>query len=393
MPQPHPLVDASSIGIIAVVVDFWKDMWQVRHHLMSHIAERSSVVWLNPAHHWRSTFRPRSISRPPDGAIPPGARLRVFDAPLWLPRFHGKGRLDAMTFAARLRAARAQLIKDGAKHIVLYIWRPMFAQAPDLIAHDFSIYHIDDEYSFSKHRVETSEEEMGLLKRVDQVLIHAPTMMRAKGHINPHTEYLPNGVDYLRYSTAAAEPRDLANISRPRIGYTGWLKPQIDWPLLQTLVRSRPEWSFVFVGPHRRSPEIEQQVELLGEAPNVHLLGGRPTSELHAYNQHMDVCLMPYEVNGYTEFIYPIKVHEYLATGNPVVASRLPNLLDLKDVLFFADHADNWLSAISEALATRSDEQLRAARRRVAQQHDWATLANRVISIVQARLGARVSFE
>ena len=364
-------------------------MWQVRQHLLSRIAQRANVVWMNPAHHWRSTFRPKSALRPPDGRIPPGAHLHVQDAPLWLPRFFGNDRLDALTFRARLKRARARLIDEGATHIVLYLWRPMFAPALDLVPHEFSIYHIDDEYSFSKDHVGVSREEAALLQRVDQVFIHAPTMMQAKGHFNIHTDYMPNGVDFERYSSPVAEPPDLANIPRPRIGYTGWLKPQIDWSLIQALVTQHPEWSFVFVGPHRRNPEVEQNIALLKRASNVYLLGGRPTSELHGYNQHVDVCLMPYEVNAYTEFIYPVKVHEYLATGNPVVASRLPNLLELRDVLFLADRATDWSTAIEQALATRGDERLRSARRTVAKRHDWTTLADRVVSIVERRLQSR----
>lgn len=33
--------------------------------------------------------------------------------------------------------------------------------------------------------------------------------------------------------------------------------------------------------------------------------------------------MMPYEVNDYTNCIYPLKLHEYLATGRPVVATPI----------------------------------------------------------------------
>ena len=44
--------------------------------------------------------------------------------------------------------------------------------------------------------------------------------------------------------------------------------------------------------------------------PNVHFLGGRPTKSLGAYPQHFDVCLMPYVIDDYTRYVYPLKMHE-----------------------------------------------------------------------------------
>ena len=53
--------------------------------------------------------------------------------------------------------------------------------------------------------------------------------------INPHTTLVPHGVDYDRYATPVLEPTDIASIPRPRIGYSGFLKQQLNWPLLLQL--------------------------------------------------------------------------------------------------------------------------------------------------------------
>ena len=254
--------------------------------------------------------------------------------------------------------------------------------------HNLSCYHIDDEYSFSPSKVEVQAGEIALLRRVGQVFIHSGTMLEAKGAINPNTAYLPNGVDYATYSAIADEPADLARIPRPRIGYAGWLKPQLDWELLVTLAKRHPSWSFVFVGPQLPRPEVEPSIERLRTLGNAHFLGSKPTAMLHAYTQHFDVCLMPYEINWYTQFIYPVKVHEYLATGNAVVAAMLPNLVEFHEVVMLARSTDEWSGAIERGLATRGDAALVQARRAVAQRHDWSVLAGRAVSILEARLDA-----
>jgi glycosyltransferase involved in cell wall biosynthesis len=388
VPVATPTIDVSSVGIIALVPDRWGDMWQARHHLLSRIAEQCSVAWMNPAHHWRNILRTRHDDRHERAETPHDTRLRICNAPLWLPRFHGRPRLDEVTLGLRLQAARKSLLRAGARHIVLYIWRPEFAPALGLVPHHLSCYHVDDEYSFSATPAPISHDEMRLLKGAGQVFIHSETMLQAKGGINPHTAHIPNGVDYPRYSAAVPEPEDLRAIPRPRIGYSGWLKPQMDWPLLQRLAERHAGWSFVFVGPVQRHRDVEERVARLRQLPNVHILGGRPSSALHSYVQHFDVCLMPYAIDGYTHFIYPVKVHEYLATGNPVVASALPNLREFADVLSFGGDADEWSCAIARALATRGDEKARDARRAVARRHDWAALAGRVTSILHDRLQA-----
>ena len=46
----------------------------------------------------------------------------------------------------------------------------------------------------------------------------------------------------------------------------------------------------------------------------------RDPQDLPAYVQHFDACLMFYDVNDYTKYIYPVKLNEYLATGRPTIS-------------------------------------------------------------------------
>jgi glycosyltransferase involved in cell wall biosynthesis len=357
-------------------------MWQARHHLLSRMAARCEVAWMSPGPEWREALRegrPRGLAADVSG-------LQVYDAPRWLPRFHGSPRLDRLTLGVRLRAARTALLSKGVRRVVLYLWRPEYAIALGAVPHDLSCYHMDDEYSFSPTEVGAADGELALIQEVGQVFIHSNTLLAAKGSLNPHTAHLPNGVDYERYATPAAEPEDLARIPHPRIGYCGWLKSQLDWDLLLALARTHKNMSFVFVGPRGKGAEVQTAIEAMDALPNVHFLGARPTSVLHAYTQHFDVCLMPYKRNWYTQFIYPVKVHEYLATGNPVVASPLPNLAEFADVVTLADEAEEWTAAVEEALATRHLAAPMRARRAVASRHDWNALATRAVSIFEQRL-------
>ena len=161
--------------------------------------------------------------------------------------------------------------------------------------------------------------ETRLLASADQVIVHSSRLHQTKGGFNPRTALIPNGVDYRAFSAKLEEPVDLAAVPHPRVGYIGVIKKQLDLALLVRLARARPGWSFVLVGPVGNVTGKEQVVSELQAMPNVYLLGGKPVDRLAAYTQHVDVCLMCYEVNDYTNYIYPLKLHEYLAAGRPTV--------------------------------------------------------------------------
>jgi glycosyltransferase involved in cell wall biosynthesis len=180
----------------------------------------------------------------------------------------------------------------------------------------------------------------------------------------------------------------MKSIPRPRIGYVGRIKSFLDVGLLLAVAERRPGRSFVLVGPQGLLGEDEGPFAALSRLPNVYLLGERPVSELPAYTQHLDVALMPYDVDAYTKYIYPLKLHEYLAAGLPVIGTPIRTLLDFTTVVTLASGADEWADAIDAALApaARSPDAV-AARQAVARAHDWGVLVRKIALLLAERLG------
>jgi glycosyltransferase involved in cell wall biosynthesis len=218
-----------------------------------------------------------------------------------------------------------------------------------------------------------SEQERRVIERVDRVFVTSPKLLETKGGINPNTTFSPNGVDVRAYAAPTAEPADLSSIPHPRIGYVGVLKQQLDWSLITTLIARHPAWSFVFVGPvrtvHTTVPPILEQLKQL---PNVFLLGERSQAELPAYMQHIDVSLLPYQVNDYTNAINPLKLYESLAAGTPVVSARIRTVEEFGRVVAIADTVDDWSGALSAAIA---DGDRAAERRDAVAGYDWDIIA------------------
>ena len=373
------------IGVLTLVPDFWGPGWQARHYILSRVARYFRVLWVEPAVELRPLLRGQL--RPKRGHdVLPG--MEVYRPEWWLPALGKPQALAKLTFKARLERGRQRLMAQGCKKIVLDLWRPEYAAALALLRHDLSCYHMDDEYSFSETDLPPSPAEESLIRSAGQVFIHSPAMMEKKGHLNPNTQFSPNGVDFPTFSRSLREPEDMRNIPHPRIGYCGGLKKVLDWPLLLQLVSRHPQWSFVFAGSVRPHAHVPGYISQLASFPNVFFLGRKDTAVLGAYIQHFDLCLMPYCCNGYTRYIYPLKLHEYLASGRPVVSSPIRTVQDFLDVVLPASTPAEWSQMIERGLSPQENTAERCAqRRRVAQTHDWDALVANIAGAMAGRLG------
>jgi len=381
------------VGVLAFVPDRWEIPWQLRHQVLTRLARYFHVVWVTPPTPWRDQLRSWRAHGPTAersaGADRPG--FTVFRPPVWLPAIGRPARLEAWADETRLRQARRLLETRGCTRIVAYLWRPAFASVLDRLPHDVSCYHIDDEYSFSDVEGAVDPAEARLIGRVDEVFIHSPALLEKKGHLNPSTTFVPNGVDFQAFATPTGEPSDLAVVPHPRIGYVGRIKRQLDLQLVRTLAERHPDWSFVMVGPVEHVAEIGPAMATLSRLPNVYLLGPRPVEQLPAYTQHLDVCTLWYQVNGYTKFIYPLKLHEYLASGRPVVSSPIDSLRAFDEVVRLARTPEEWSTALTDSLnETASSPDLVDRRQRTAREHDWSRPVSTIAKALTRRLARRI---
>jgi glycosyltransferase involved in cell wall biosynthesis len=364
--------------------DPWSTQWMDRHYLASCLADYFQVLWMYQPD-WReclsTMLHPRSTTAA--ALAPRPTAMQLYEPEFWLPRLGQPAWLARMTSRERLRRACDRLRARGCTKIVLFICRPHFADALEHGQHHFCAYYVSDEYSFSATEMPVPQAERDLLKSAGVVFLTSPGLMEKRGAFNPNTQFIPMGVDYQKFATPVPEPEDLRKIPHPRIGYVGHLKNALDWSLLLELSATHPAWSFVFVGPKRAHPEIDDLLKQLGLRPNVYFLGGKPTERLGAYPQHFDVCLMPYVVDDYTKYVYPLKMHEYLASGRPVVSSGIRSVEDFRQVVSIAGSREEWSHAIEQALsADENTNERRAERQSVAGEHDWERVARKVAKAI-----------
>ncbi len=387
-PGQSPLMP--DVGVIGLVPDLWNSPWMPRHQVLTRLGHYFHTVWMEPPKGWRELWLPAEAdedesefdtSEFSDG-------YSIFRSGKWLPQLYRPEFLVQYLEKKRLQTIVKELRRKGCKTILLYLWRPEFLYSLDAVPHDVSFYHIDDEYSFSAVEQPMDPQEIAVMERVDQVIVHSPALMEKKGHLSPTTVLVPNGVDYNIFAQPRPEPKDLENIPHPRIGYVGVIKKQLDVDILLELARRHSDWSIVMVGPLGELGEDKVKYDSLREMQNVHFLGNKHRNEISGYMQHMDVCLMCYRIDDYTKFIYPLKLHEYLAGGRPVVASPIRSVQGFADWVQFASNADEWEQAIQTGLSPAETSPQRVEQRKqVAKKHDWNYLTQTIAELMCQRLG------
>ena len=378
----------AQLGFIALASHDWNDQWLGRQQVMSRIAKRFHVVWSGPAHEWREIpgrLRSGPTTEHPVAGLP---MLHSYRPKAYLPQLYRPPALATFLLQNRLKHARSILEANGCTRILLSIWNPRYANVLPLVEHDMSMYHINDEYSFSPVELPISEEERVLMAGADEVFIHSPAVMARKGKFCKSATLTPNGVDFDAFAKERPLPEALAAIPGPRIGYSGFLKIQLNWDLLFDVAQKNPQWSFVFVGKPLDQPGLADALTRIDALPNVHLIGGRSSVELSAYPQHFDVCMLPYRVDDYTKYIDPLKLGEYMASGRPAVGTPILPLQEAASLIALADTPEEWSRSIEAALKPADNTAAERARRQSwSRTRTWDAIVETILSKVEQHLG------
>ena len=372
--------------ILCFAPDPWAGLWRNRHQIMTRLAARNTVVWVEPRMYWRETLRQvrsgklgrRDLTAP--RLLRERAGLYIYRDPVYAP-FAGRRSGGPVTAAIRRRALRGALAglsgNDAQRRPILWLLRPFHADQIGLYGEKLVVYHVTDEYSGFPTVTDQAgfrAAEEALLRRADVVIVTSPALLASKGRYNPCTHLAPNAVDYEGFQAALATggpPAAWQALPRPRIGYVGALNEKLDYDLLAAVARAHAAWQFVMVGaldlmgsPHK--------ADGLKALPNVHWPGRAPVEQVPHAIAAMDACLLPYEKSPWTAAIDSLKLYEYLACGKPVAATDIPaaHAAFAEGLVHVADGPAGFGEAIGAALADTAPERI-AARKAAAAANTW----------------------
>jgi len=388
----------SAEQIIICISDlFWDEHWSSEQQLMSRFAKTYSVLYVERPVSIFSFFTgisdasvARQFLRWLSGGIRgEGDNLFVLTPPPFLPfRYHPI--INTINQFVRTWSIKRAMKKLGfTTRPLLWIYEPDAAYSIGKIGELLSIYHCADDWSGSKHWWNPTRAirkcEESLAGKASVVLTVSKKLFNDKSELNTHTYYMPNGVSFEDFSTCQETPDDMAEILRPIIGCVAVYNDRYDYNLLETVARAKPDWSFVFVGKIvKRSIAIKN----LATLPNVLFLGSRSRSLLGNYIRNFDVCLIPYKGSKFNESAFPLKLMEYFFFGKPVVAPRLPSLLEFESLIYNYGDPDGFISAVDQGLYEVGLEKTQQ-RQTIAMQNTWNVRVKEALEVIGHKLSTK----
>jgi len=258
----------------------------------------------------------------------------------------------------------------------LPFWRPVV----DVLPSDMVVYDCMDHHAgFSTNTSAMLDEETLLLHSANLVITSSQRLSDIVGSEVPNI-IIRNGAEVDFFSN---RPKLLEFKSeRPVVGYYGAISDWFDMELVIAAAKTFPGWDFVLVGS-TFGCDVNRALQI----PNIKLTGEVPYASLPGYLYAFDVCMIPFLLTELTLCTNPVKVYEYLSAGKPVVATAMPELQLISDIVHVADSKEDFMEKLKVAMEEHSDRLLSKKRSEWALQHDWAARAE------QLELEIRYRFE
>ncbi|ABK45800.1 glycosyl transferase, group 1 [Magnetococcus marinus MC-1] len=383
--------------ILALAPHSWHDRWLSRQQLMSRLGGRGWPVTYSygPLNVWQRES-PLWQQAGWLGGVEQVDHVQVDQPGRWFPAWQRYPWWDHV--ALRLHAQRMQALMGHAQadRQILFLFHPRFWPYVERLQPRYVVYHIYDVFSVMDNwSPQMDHYQQQLVERADLITTSSQGMLEQLPTPGPQkAKLLNNGADPRPFIEAdgCPCPADLAMIPGPRIGYVGTVNAKLDLEMILYVASRHPHWHWVFIGPVMLEGEQAKQAKALWQQccalDNVHLLGAKPRQAVPAYVQHMDVNTICYRIRPDDWVIhgYPVKLHEYLATGKPVVAAAQSAVKDqFSHVAAIAQHPQQWADALQAAL-TNGGVGTPQTRRQVALLNTWdqrtSTLENWLLEML-----------
>ena len=376
--------------ILCVATRRWASLWRDSQQIMSRLAAHNRILYFEPGrnpdqpvfaemgHNLPNFFRlTAEVARknviviPTPSSLPYARRhLPRLVSRVWLPLV---AHLNGSTLIMTIRRAMQRF---NVKSPILWLYEPRDIDLAGKFGEKLVCYYNYDEYpEFTQNvriRDMLRDYDNRMTQRADVVFATSRGQYERRRKLNPNTYFIPNGVNFELFNRALASdtsiPEEVKDVQRPIIGFAGWLGYQVDVGLLIHVAQQFPQATLLLVGPDNLpNDECRRRLHAL---PNVVFCGQKEVHELPAYLKVFDVALIPYVIGGHTLTVYPLKLHEYLAAGRPVVTTALPELRAFSRVVRIGEDYDQFVEQVRMAL---SDNGLAAIVERVAlaKQNTW----------------------
>lgn len=357
----------------------WDAPWQRYQHFATVFSKHNRVIYFEPAHSIKYLVRKNAILwKKVEGILRSERKinenLSVFRSPPILPFGNSSHIVNFINQFFILFLIKI-LIKDFSekKKLLLWINDPIHYPMIKLIKPKISVYDCTDAFFFRDPRKQAYHDELRHRTiRDSSVSFFTSRLYFEEGkRYSDNCHYVPNGVDINNSKKNHFPiPDEMKMIKSPILGFVGSLDSRIDQKLIKEVLAKKPEVSLVFVGPIMGD---FSRFEMNGR---VFLLGNRDYKEIPNFIKQFDVALIPY-IPEKAEAVYPVKLHEYLILGKPVVSTNINEIKQFSEVVYIANSREAFIEKIELALRER-DKDEKKKRIQIALRNTWTVRLNKI---------------
>jgi len=378
-----------------VFSDDWGEHPSSSQHLFGQLAGEHRILWVNTIGMRRPTLSltdlgkvvskvSRMLNRSAAGAVSKApSNIRVCQ-PFMLP-YSNIGAVRRLNKASVVRSVGQAARAAGIVDPVLVTTVPNACDYAATVPKDLVVYYCVDDFSAwpgLDASLVRGMEDM-LVQRADVLLATSRKLYERLSASGKPVHMLTHGVDIDLFGREApAEHPCLAGLRRPRAGYFGLIDDRTDKRLLEAVARRMPDFELVLTG------RVETAVDALSALGNVHFTGPVPYRDLPALIAGLDVLLLPYAVNEFSDTLSPLKMKEYLATGKPVISTPIAEARAMSEYVTLAGTAEEWEAALRAALSVDVAQRKRALAT-VMRGESWGAKAERLQMLCKEALQQR----
>lgn len=201
---------------------------------------------------------------------------------------------------------------------------------------------------------------------------------------NPNKYFIPNAVDRDLFSISIIDKVKKSGENKI-LGYVGKIQERFDFLLLEKVSNFFPDCTIEIYGPIISGKKEIKRIKQ--RCANVFFKGNVSYDLLPSVIQSFDVALIPHKVNEFTNSMNPLKLYEYIASGKPVVTTKIEGVTGLSQFILESKNTEEFLENIVTALRISNDKKIDAQTiaNSLSKDIDWEIVVKNVVKIFMQR--------
>ena len=255
-----------------------------------------------------------------------------------------------------------------------------------VIKTDFLIYeYIDELEIFDKYDEKMLEDHNDLLLYADVTVCTATRLYEQVKGIATNAILSTNAGDYdLFVNTPKFSISNLIKYPIKKyervVGYYGALASWFDYELVKNVAMEKTSWAWVLIGLN-----YDGSLDTSGilNIPNIIYVPAQEYKSLPSFLNAFDIATIPFVINEITLSTSPVKLFEYMASGKPILASRMPECLKYKSVFCYEDSI-SFIALAEEIFSLKEDDPYWEVLKEEALANTWDAKTDEILSALFA---------